>query len=336
VAVVLGTVAAVALIAVPAAIAAFGARAQSAGNTVSAAPDFTPPAIAATVIAKTQGGTTGFVHKGGTYFAYANVAADTGSPASGLSTVKANLGEITAGQTEAVLTAITPVTIGGVTYNFRSAELTASSVVEGSRSYTVTAIDNAGNARTVNGSATVDNVVPTAADVQAANGGGTVGRAEERDLITYTFSESIEPQSILGGWSGTATSVTVRIYDNGLLGLGGDDQLQIYDASNASQLPLGTVDLGRTDYAVSVLGGLIGSPYRFLNSTMTMTGNTVTIVFGTYSSTILLDSERSTAGGTGTMTWTPEPESKPAPYDRAGSRMSTTPVTESGPTDKEF
>jgi hypothetical protein len=324
---VLATVAVVALIAIPAAIAAFGARAQNEGNTVTAAPDFTPPAITATLVAKSLGGATGYVHKGGTYFAYANVSADTGNPASGLATVKANLGEITSGQTEAVLTAGS-YTVGTVTYGYRSTELTANASVEGSKNYSVTATDKAGNARTVAGTATVDNVVPTATDIQTANGGTTVGKAEESDTVTYTFSEPMGPQSILSGWRGAATTVTARIYDNGLLGLGGNDQLQIYDSTNATLLPLGSVDLGRVDYA----GGVLGGSYRFVNSSMTMSGNTITIVFGAYSSTILIDAGRATAGGTGTMVWTPAA----TPYDRAGNAMSASPATESGGADKEF
>jgi len=334
---VLAAIAAAALIAIPAAIAAFGARIQDGGNVVSAAPDFTAPAIAATVVTKSQGGATGFVHKGGTYFAYANVAADTGNPPSGLATVKANLGEVTAGQGEATLTAITPVTIGGVTYNSRSAELTATAVVEGPRPYTVTATDKAGNARTVNGSATVDNVVPTAADVQTANGGTAVGLAEERDSIAYTFSEPIEPQSILAGWNGTATNVVVRIVDNGLLGLEtGHDELLVYTAGKTAQLPFGEVDLGRGDYVTSLLGATLGGSIYFgltgTPSSMTMSGNTVTIVFGAYNSTLLLGGSHNTAAGTGTMTWSPEA----VPYDRAANVMSTAAVSESGAADKEF
>jgi hypothetical protein len=324
---VLAAVAAIGLIAIPAAIAAFGTRTQNAGDTVTAAPDFTPPAITATLVAKSLGGVTGYVRQGGTYFAYANVSPDTGDPASGLATVKANLAEITSGQNEAVLTSGS-YTVGAVTYGYRSAELTANASVEGSKNDSVTATDKAGNACTVGGTVTVDNGVPTATDIQATNGGTTVGKAEEGDTVTYNFSEPMDPQSVLSGWSGAATNVTVRIYDNGLLGLGGNDQLQIYDSTNATLLPLGSVDLGRVDYA----GGVLGGSYRFVNSSMTMSGNTITIVFGAYSSTILIDAGRATAGGTGTMVWTPAA----TPYDRAGNAMSASPATESGGADKEF
>ena len=135
---VLGAFALLALIAIPAALAAFGAKTQNEGDVVTAAPDFTPPAITATVAAKSLGGVTGYVRKGGGYYVYANVAADTGNPASGIATVKTNAAELTSGQTEAALAAGT-YTAGGVSYNYRSAELTATATVEGSKAYTVTA-----------------------------------------------------------------------------------------------------------------------------------------------------------------------------------------------------
>ncbi|MBS1679271.1 MAG: hypothetical protein JST08_17990 [Actinobacteria bacterium] len=328
---ILATVAVVALVAIPAAIAAFGARTQNEGDTITAAPDFTPPAITATVVAKNQGGVTGFVHNGGAYFVYANVSPDTGNPASGLATVKANVGELTSGQTGAALAAGS-YTAGGVSYGYRSAELTANSVVEGSHPYSVTATDNAGNARTVEGTATVDNLAPKASDVQTANGGTTVGLAEEKDTVTFTFSEPIDPQSILAGWNGTATNVVVRLVDNGLLGLPlANDELFVYNAGNTAALPLGGVNLGRGDYVAGLLGGAIYFGATGTKSTMTMSGSAITVTFGTESAGSLLVGP-TTAAGTGSMVWSPEG----APYDRAGNAMSTATATESGAADKEF
>ncbi len=328
-AVALAAVTALALIAAGAAIAAFGARTSNPGNTITAAPDFVPPAITATVVAKTQGGVVGFVRKGGGYFVYANVSADTGNPASGLNTVKANVGEITSGQAEVTLAAGT-FTAGGVTYNYRSAELTANSAIEGSRPYTVTATDKAGNAGTVSGTATVDNVAPTAADIQTANKGTTVGLAEEKDTITYTFSEPIEPESVLAGWNGTSTPVVVRLVDNGLLGLAtGNDEVLIYNSANNAQLPLGAVNMGRSDYVAGLLGGFVSYGATGTPSTMTMSGNTITITLGTLLGVLV---GPTTAAGTGTMVWTPVA----TPYDRAANVMATSPATESGAVDKDF
>jgi hypothetical protein len=328
---VLVAVAIVALIAIPAAVAAFGAQTQNEKDVVTAAPDFTPPAITATVVAKALGGITGFVRKGGTYYVYANVAADTGNPASGTATVKANAAELTSGQGEAAMTAGS-YTPGGVSYNYRSAEL-AANANEGVKTYSVTATDNAGNARTMGGSATVDNVVPTATDIQTTNvGGGTVGLAELGDTVVFTFSEPIDPQSILAGWNGTATNVTVRLVDNGLLGLStGNDELFIYNSGNTATLPFGAVNMGRGDYVAGLLGGSINFGASGTRSTMVMSANTVTVTLGTYAIEGILVG-RTTAAGTGAMIWTPVA----TPYDRAGNVMSTAAATQSGAPRKNF
>lgn len=333
---VLGVVAAIALIAIPAAVAAFGAKTQNEGDIVTAAADFTPPAITAAAIGKTVGGVTGFIKQGGTYYVYATVAADTGNPASGLATVKANVEAITAGQTAVALVAGTYLA-GGVTYNYRSAALTAAAVLgEGTKAFTVTAADNAGNSKSFPSNVTVDNTPPKASDVQTANGGTTVGKAEEKDSITFTFSEPIEPESILAGWNGSATNVVVRMVDNGLLGLAtGNDELIVNNAANTAALPLGAVNMGSGEYVTSLLGGALGGSIFFgatgTASSMTMSGNTVTITLGTYSAESILVG-RITAATAGSMIWTPVA----TPYDRAANAMSTSPVTQSGGAKKEF
>ena len=321
-----------ALIAIPAALAAFSARSENPGDTVTAAPDFLAPAITAKVVAKTQGGVTGFIRKGGTYFVYANVAADTGSPASGLAGVNADVSNFTAGAAAVALSAGS-FSAGGVSYGYRSAALTASAVLAaGARSFTVTATDNAANANTLTGSATVDNTAPLASDVQTTNA-GTNGLAEQGDSLVLTFSEPVEPESILAGWNGGATNVVVRLLDNGILALPtGNDTVQIYNAANTAALPLGSVDLGRSDYVAGLLGGNVRFGASGTPSTMSMSGSTLTVVLGTYGSTIVVDPARGTAGGTGTAVWTPTA----TPYDRAANAMSTAPATESGPVDKEF
>jgi len=329
---VLAAVAVAALLAIPVALAAFSAQAQNEKDVITAAPDLTPPAITANVVSKSLGGVTGYVRKGGGYYVYANVSADTGNPASGLATVKANAAELTSGESAVTLTSGS-YTASGTTYNFRSAELTANATVEGSKNYSVTATDNAGNANTASNTATVDNVVPTAKDIQTANvGGGTNGFAELGDTITYTFSEPIDPQSILAGWNGTSTNVVVRMVDNGLLGLPtGNDEVFVYNAANTATLPFGAVNMGRGDYVAGLLGGSINFGASGTKSTMVMSGSAITVTLGTEAAEGVLIGP-TTAGGTGTMVWTPVA----TPYDRAGNVMATTAATESGAADKDF
>jgi hypothetical protein len=310
---------------VPAFAAAFSSKTANEGEIVTAANDFRAP-VAIPAVGKSIGGTVGFLKQGGTYFVYANVT-DSGNPASGVATVKANVSGLTAGQTEVPLVAGS-FSSGGAGYEYRSAQLTASAApTEGPVSFQVTATDKAGNAGTVGGTVTMDGVQPKAADVQTANKAVTVGLAEQNDTITYTFSEPIDPGSIQSGWTGGATPVTVRINDNGLLGAG-NDSLQVFNPANSAALPLGNVDLGRNDYA----GGLLGGNYRFSASSMSMSGSTITVTLGKYESTIIIDPGRVTAGGSGTMVWTPAA----GPYDLAGNALLGTTATESGVADKEF
>jgi hypothetical protein len=297
----------------------FTATTSNAGNLITAATDFRAPTASAAVIGKTAGGTVGQIKKAGTYYVYANVS-DTGNPASGVSTVTANVSSITSGATAVALVAGS-YTAGGVSYKYRSAAQTAGTgLAAGSYSFSLTATDAAGNAGTQSGySVTVDNTVPTGTDVQTTNGGATAGLAEAGDKITFSFSEALDPNSILSGWSGAATNVVVRLNDgNG----SGNDTVTVFNAANTTQLPLGSVNLGRADYtSSSITFGATGTA-----SSMTMSSSTITITLGTQSAAA------TTAGATGTMTWTPSSSAT----DAAGNGVSTTTVTESGTVDREF
>ena len=59
------------------------------------------------------------------------------------------------------------------------------------------AADNAANTGTQSGfPVTVDNTAPAGSDVQTANGGSTPGRPEQGDIVTFTFTEQIDPASV--------------------------------------------------------------------------------------------------------------------------------------------
>ena len=325
-------IATLALLAAPVALAAFSSTADNGGSKVSAANDFRAPQVTAVAIGKGLGGATGFVKQGGEYFAYANVAADTGNPASGIASVQANVASLTAGAAAVTLLAGS-YSAGGVSYGYRSAALfTTNPLAEGSKAFSVSASDNAGNSASLGGSATVDNTAPKASDVQTTNAGSS-GLAEQNDALVLSFSEPAEPGSILAGWNGAATSVVVRIADNGLLGLPtGNDTLRVFNAANTAALPLGSVDLGRGDYVAGLLGGEIRFGASGTPSTMTLSGSTLTVVLGTYNATPVIDPARTTAAGNGSAVWTPTA----TPYDRAANAMSTATATESGAADKEF
>jgi hypothetical protein len=292
----------------------------SVGSTASAGitvVDTTPPVVVGAVINKTLGDRPGFVKQGGTYFVYANAndaAGTTGTHV--VSTVTANVTTVTIGSTAVALTTTGgPFTVGGVSYSYRSASLTASNpVVAGLKSFTVTATDVSGNTGGFTGSVTMDNTVPIATNIQTTNKvAGILGRAEMGDTIIYTFSEGMDPNSILAGWTGTSTLVTLRLNQ-----AAGSDTVTIFNSANTVQLPFGTNRLGRTDY--------VTVNRTFTGSTMVMSGSTITITLGTASGAT------TTAAGTGTMVWTPAA----TPTDLAGNACAATVANEAAPLDVDF
>ncbi len=289
----------------------------SDGNELVAATDWVAPSVSASVIAKSQGGVPGYIRQGGAYQVYAGVT-DTGAPASGISSVAANASTITTGQS-AVALGSGSFPIGGVTYTHRSAALTANAVLAaGTYSYSLTSKDLANNSRTQSGyTVIVDNTAPTAADVQTTNKSGNIlGQPEIGDSITFTFSEPIDPISILTNWTGTATGVVVRIAN------GSNDTLTVYDATNTTQLSLGSVNLGRNDYVTAnATFGATGTASSMVQST-----NAITVTLGTAST------GPRTAAANGSMVWTPSASA----YDRAGNAETTTARTETGTADKDF
>jgi hypothetical protein len=275
--------------------------------------DRTAPSVTNVAVIKTQDGTANFVKQAGTYRVYANAS----DAQSGVSTVTANVSTLTTGATSVALSSGS-WTIRGVTYGYRSAIQTANSPLsEGAKSFTVTATDIAGNATSPNGSATVDNTAPIATDVQGTNNsGGLAGRADTGDRLTLSFSEPIEPESILAGWDGTATTVTVRFTNAG----GSDDRILVYDAANTTQLPLGTVRLSDSLY---VLGNV-----SFTGSTMTTVGSAVVVTLGVPDLPLMVG----ISVVPGAARYTPDT----AMYDRAANACSNATANESGANDVEF
>lgn len=175
------------------------------------------------------------------------------------------------------------------------------------------ATDNAGNSA-VSGvtGIVIDNTAPTATDIQITDGGGTTGRAQTGDLVTFTFSEAMDPASILAGWTGASTTVTVRLNNNG-----NNDRLYVYNAANTVATNLGYVRTG---------GNYVSGNRTFTGSTMVMSGNTIVVTLGTPSGSVR------TYNNNRASVWYPVA----AATDPAGNPMSTTTRTETGPSDRNF
>jgi hypothetical protein len=274
---------------------------QKNPQTISAAADFLAPIVSASTIGKSQGGLDGTIRPGGTYYVYANVS-DSGSPASGVDSVKANVSTITPGQTAASLSASGgPFTVDGVSYDYRSAQITAGSgITAGSKSYKLTAVDSAGNSAE-SGSFTVTVATNTAfkgSGFTAENGSGTESTPDQGDVITYTFNKQPDPYSIVSGWNGGGTkSVTVSIANNS-----SSDTLSVSGAT------IGTVALD---------GDFTAGSASFSGSTISLSGSAVTIVLGTASGSVKPDTSKSKP------VWAPSG----SVFDLVGNLCSTATVT---------
>ncbi len=276
-------------------------------QTVSADADFLAPTVSASTIGKSQGGLDGTIRPGGTYYVYANVS-DSGNPASGVASVKANVSAIASGQTAAALsTSGGPYTVDGVSYNYRSAQLTASSVATGAKSYKLTLADSAGNsAESAEYSVTVAaNTAFKGSGFTTDNGSGSEGTPEKGDSVIYTFNKEPDPYSIVSGWNGSGTkSVTVSIANNS-----SNDTLSVSGAT------IGTVALD---------GDFTASSATFSASSISLSGSAVTIVLGTASGSV-----KSVTSKTKPV-WTPSG----SVFDLVGNLCSTATVT--GTNQKQF
>ena len=142
-----------------------------------------------------------------------------------------------------------------------------------------------------------DTVAPSGSDIVAANG-GTRRVIDSGDTISYTFSEPVDPGTVMSGWTGASTTVTVTFTDSG-----GNDTFTVGGTN------LGTVNTG----ANYVTGTVTCS-----GSTMGASGATVTVTLGT-----CLGSTRNGPNNGASFQWTPSA----SVTDLAGNPLSTATVT---------
>jgi hypothetical protein len=117
---------------------------------------------------------------------------------------------------------------------------TAATLADGTYTARATQTDGSGNTGTSAASTfTVDATKPTATSISAANKGGagtTAGKLGSGDTISFTYSEAVDPTSVLGAWNGASTAVRVR-FTAGLP----NDTFTVLDSSGGSTIKLGTV-----------------------------------------------------------------------------------------------
>lgn len=194
-----------------------------------------------------------------------------------------------------------------------SCSLDTTTLADGGYDFRAIATDVAGNtttsARLVD--RIVDNTAPTGSNIQTANGSGTAARPDTGDTITYTFSEAMNPASLLAGWTGAPTTVTVRFTN------GNPDVITVWDATDTNQLALGSVRTGKK---------YVTSTVAFTGSTSVLSGNTVVVTLGTPGGAT------DTGKGKTALQWT----FSTAATDLAGNPMAGGTLSEPGGADLDF
>ena len=270
---VLGVGAAIAAASAPT-LSAWTATTSNPSGTVSAIPDWVAPAVDRLVVQKTQGGVANHVKPGGTYHVCADIAPDTGNPASGLGTVVTDVASLTTGVVNQVLNLLGGGSPCAATDNRDSGSLTvAAGATAGTKNVTMRVNDNANNTGTATAVVTVDGTAPTATSFTTTNkAGGVQGQPEPGDTITFTFSEPIDPHAVIPGWNGSGTQTVYPYFVNASR----DDRLQIYNGS--SQLIPLTATAG-SNYVALQQNYVTGNVY--FTSTMAVSGNAFVITLGT-------------------------------------------------------
>jgi hypothetical protein len=190
--------------------------------------------------------------------------------------------------------------------------LNTTTLADGGYDFRATATDAAGNATTstVLANRVVDNSGPTGVSVQTTNA-GTAAHPESGDTMIYTFSEAMSPASILTGWTGALTPVTVRFTN------GSPDVVTVWNSANTVQTALGTFSTGKK---------YVNASMSFTGSTMLMSGATVVVTLGTPTGTT------QTAHGKTALKWV----LSTAATDLAGNPLTAGTIAETGAMDSDF
>jgi hypothetical protein len=195
-----------------------------------------------------------------------------------------------------------------------SCALDTTALADGGYDFRATATDAAGNTATstILANRVVDNTAPTGVDIQTTNvAGGTDAKPETGDVITYSFSDPMSPASILAGWTGATTTVVVRFTN------GNPDVVSVWNATNTTQLALGSVRSGKKYVTGDVL---------FSGSTAVMSGSTIVVTLG------VPNGSTATANGKTQLQWTVSTLAT----DLAGNPLTAGTIAETGATDNDF
>ena len=141
---------------------------------------------------------------------------------------------------------------------------TATALAVGTYTAQATQTDTSGNTGTSTANTfTIDTTKPAAANIAAANKtGGTAGKIENGDTLTFTYSEPITAASVWSGWNGSSTPVNVTFTNSGTA-----------DTMTVTTATTGTVTLG----TVATKGNYVSATTTFA-STMVRSADGASIV----------------------------------------------------------
>jgi hypothetical protein len=202
-------------------------------------------------------------------------------------------------------------------------------VGDGAYDFRAVLVDGAGRTTTsaTLGNRRVDNNPLRGYDVQAVNGGAVAGRLDAGDTWRLTYTDQVQLGTITAGWTGAATSVTVRLRDGMLLGQG--SRADVLDVLRGSAtVNLGSVNL-RSDFVKNNKSATFNA--TMVASTTTVNGRTATVVTLTLG-TLATGGSLRTSTAASAMVWTPSA----AVTDATGRALSVAPVTELGTADRDF
>jgi chitinase len=190
-----------------------------------------------------------------------------------------------------------------------------SALADGSYDLRARATDGAGNQATSVVTRLIDNNTPTGTAVATGNGGTTPGLLEAGDWITFTWSEPMAPASILAGWTGVSQAIRVTVTNSN-----NNDRMDFWNAAASARLNLVN---SNTDLQ---LNGNYTTGTLWFNATMVQSGSSVTVTLGSPISGAPL------TAGNATISWRPSSAAK----DLAGKSSTTTAVSETGASDRDF
>ncbi len=200
-------------------------------------------------------------------------------------------------------------------------QCTASStgVADGLYDFRAAATDVAGNASySVVTDRRIENANPYALDVQTADGGGTPGVIQAQDTMTLTYSETMDPASIIAGWNGVGErDIYVRMSHHNQ-----GDRLLFYNSTNTALIPLAASP-----------GVVLEADYLSNSATWTAKLTTTGAAFVVRLVSMTAGSVNGSAPAGAIMNWSPSTAAK----DLAGKANTNVVRNESGsPADAEF